>query len=266
MSVVFPFTPLHRGGAGEPLVLLHGIADSWRTWQLVLPELERSYDVLAPTLPGHAGGPPIKGAVDADLFVEFAERAMDEAGFATAHLAGNSLGGYLAMKLAERGRARSVVAFAPAGGWAAGDGSFHETLDANIRAHEAAKASVAQAGSIVATREGRRRALAAIVEHADHIPPELVAHLMVAAARCDAVYPMVEYARRHGWPLDPARIDCPVRVGWGTEDRLLPWPRAAERYRRDWLPHADWVALEGAGHAPQLDVPLVAAQLIAAFP
>jgi pimeloyl-ACP methyl ester carboxylesterase len=266
VSVVFPFTPLHRGGAGEPLVLLHGIADSWRTWQLVLPELERSFDVLAPTLPGHAGGPPIEGAVDESLFVDFVERAMDDAGFGAAHVAGNSLGGYLALKLAERGRARSVVALAPAGGWAEGDPTIDDTLDANIRAHEAAKASAAHAASIVATAEGRRRALAGIVEDAEQVPHELAAHLIVAAARCDAVYPLVDYARLHGWPLDAARIDCPVRVVWGTEDRLLPWPRAAERYRRDWLPHADWVELDGVGHAPQLEVALVAAQLIAGFP
>src|SRR3954451_10701130 len=102
LAVVFPFTPFHRGGSGEPLVLLHGIADSWRTWQLVLPELERSFDVLAPTLPGHAGGPPIEGPVDESLFVDFVAQAMDDAGFGTAHVAGNSLGGYLALKLAER--------------------------------------------------------------------------------------------------------------------------------------------------------------------
>jgi pimeloyl-ACP methyl ester carboxylesterase len=73
---------------------------------------------------------------------------------------------------------------------------------------------------------------------------------------------MVANARREGWSLDAARIDCPVRVVWGTEDRLLPWPSAAVRYRRDWLPHADWVVLDGVGHAPQLDVPLETAQLI----
>ncbi len=55
------FTALHRGGGGEPMVLLHGFTDTWRTWELVLPTLEQHADVLAPTLLGHAGGPPIPG-------------------------------------------------------------------------------------------------------------------------------------------------------------------------------------------------------------
>ena len=61
------------------------------------------------------------------------------------------------------------------------------------------------------------------------------------------------------------RITCPVRIVWGTDDRLLPWPSAAARYRDDWLPHADWVELDGVGHCPQLDVPLETAQLILGF-
>ena len=87
------FTPAHRGGSGEPLVCLHGFTDTWRTWELVLPALERRHDVLAPTLMGHAGGPPLAtGALDGAL-LDAVERAMDVAGFETAHIAGNLLGG-----------------------------------------------------------------------------------------------------------------------------------------------------------------------------
>jgi pimeloyl-ACP methyl ester carboxylesterase len=50
-----------------------------------------------------------------------------------------------------------------------------------------------------------------------------------------------------------------------TDDKLLPWPSAAARFRNDWLPHADWVILDGVGHCIQLDVPLEAAQLIIGF-
>jgi pimeloyl-ACP methyl ester carboxylesterase len=76
---------------------------------------------------------------------------------------------------------------------------------------------------------------------------------------------MIEYGLRAGWSLDAAKITCPVRVLWGTADKLLPWPSAAERFRSDWLTHAEWVELDGIGHCPQLDVPLETAELIVGF-
>jgi pimeloyl-ACP methyl ester carboxylesterase len=96
------------------------------------------------------------------------------------------------------------------------------------------------------------------------MPAELVADLIAAVAACDAE-PLIDYALRADWPLEAERIECPVRILWGTDDRLLPWPSAAARFRSGFLAHADWVELERVGHAPQLDVPLETAQLIAGF-
>jgi pimeloyl-ACP methyl ester carboxylesterase len=205
------------------IVLLHGFMDSWRTWDLVRPYLPA--DVLVPALPGHLDGPPLSDLPDA------VEAALDEAGAERAHLVGNSLGGYLALVLATRGRAQSVVAFAPAGG-----ADHTETLEKQERG--------------VPVSDVTQRT-------------ELAPQLEAAARACDAA-PLIARARRHGWPLDTSRIACPVRIVWGVEDRLLPWPEAAERYRRE-LWHADWVELDGVGHAPQLDIPLEAAQLILGF-
>jgi len=258
------FTPVHRGGSGSPLVCLHGFTDTWRTWELVLPVLERYHDVLAPTLPGHAGAPRITGRVTTGLLADAVERAMDEAGFEAAHVAGNSLGGYVALQLAERGRAASVVALAPAGGWADGDESFREVLDYFRTMQELLQSAAPHAEAILATVEGRRRATEYIATSFEHIPVELLAHLMQGAASCTAVEPMIEHALRAGWPLDVERITCPLRIVWGTGDRLLPWPSAASRFR-DGLPNADWIELEGVGHCPQLDVPLESAHLIAGF-
>jgi pimeloyl-ACP methyl ester carboxylesterase len=116
----------------------------------------------------------------------------------------------------------------------------------------------------VATTAGRRRVTAFSTARFEHIPAELLAHTIRGAAACDA-RPLLEFAARAGYDIDAERIDCPVRIVWGTEDRLLPWPSAAARFRTDWLPHADWVELEGVGHCPQLDVPLETAQLITGF-
>jgi pimeloyl-ACP methyl ester carboxylesterase len=260
------FTSSHRGGAGTPLVCLHGFTDTWRTWELVLPALERQHDVLAPTLFGHAGGPPLAGATvgDEDL-IDAVEVAMDEAGFATADIVGNSLGGYVALNLAARGRARTVVALAPAGGWAQGDESFRDTLAYFSSMQELVKAAAPYAEQILSSPEGRRRATEFTSVNFEHIPTELLVHQLVGAARCDAAAPLIEHANRYGWKLDAERVTCPVRIVWGVEDRILGWPAAAVRFREDWLPNADWVVLDGVGHCPQLDVPAATAELILGF-
>ena len=259
------FAPAHRGGAGRPLVCLHGFTDTWRTWELVLPALERRHDVLAPTLPGHAGGRPLAGDATGAALVDAVEEALDEAGFETAHVVGNSLGGYLALQLAARGRAASVVALAPAGGWAQSDESVGETLDHFREMQDALRRLAPHADAIVRTSEGRRRATAFTSCRFEHIPPDLLAHQMCGVAACNALEPLLAHARGDGWPLDAERIVCPVRIVWGTEDRLLPWPSSSARYRDDWLPHADWIVLDGVGHCPQLDVPLETAELILGF-
>jgi pimeloyl-ACP methyl ester carboxylesterase len=209
----------------------------------VLPALERRHDVLGPTLAGHAGGPRIdlSSLSDATL-ADAVERAMDDAGFGVADIAGNSLGGYVALQLAARGRASTVVALAPAGGWAPGDESYRETLAAQTELLELMKRTAPRVGG-----------------------DSLVAHQMLGVAAAPAAGELLEHALREGWSIEPERITCPVRIVWGTEDRLLRWPAAAARYREEWLPQADWVVLDGVGHAPQLDVPLVAAELILGF-
>ena len=244
---------------------LHGFTDTWRTWELVLPALERHHDVLAPTLLGHAGGPALDGPVSDARLADAVEGAMDDAGFETAHLVGNSLGGYLALRLAERGRATTVVALAPTGGWAPGDDSYRGTLAHFTTMRELLATAAPRAEEIVSSREGRRRATQHITTSFEHIPPELLAHQIRGAAGCEAVVPLVDRALREGWTLDPERIGCPVRIVWGTADKLLTWPAAAARYRDEWLPGAEWVELEGIGHCPQLDVPLETAELILGF-
>jgi pimeloyl-ACP methyl ester carboxylesterase len=200
--------------------------------------------------------------VSASALADAVERAMDDAGFASAHVAGSSLGGHLALVLASRCRARTVVALAPAGGWAQDDDSPARLLDLQAEMVAQARAVAPHAEASLRSDDGRRRATELITVRYRHIPVELLAHALLAVARCDGAPALIDNARRTGWPIHAEKITCPVRIVWGTADRLLPWPAAAERFRRDWLPHADWVELEDVGHAPQLDVPLETAELI----
>src|ERR671911_257423 len=107
----------HRGGSGEPLVLVHGIGHTWRGWRPMLPRLEQRFDVLAVDLPGfgHSAALPASIPPTPEALADAVEDEMGRAGFDTSHLAGNSLGGWISLELARRGRARTVTAISPAG-------------------------------------------------------------------------------------------------------------------------------------------------------
>ncbi len=260
------FTAMHRGGEGPPLVLLHGFTDTWRCWELVLPALEAKHEVLAPTLAGHAGGPAIADEADPEeAIVAGVEAAMDAAGFETAHIAGNSLGGWVALKLASRSRARSVTALAPAGGWPVGDPAIAATIEYFRTAQQLLEQALPHADAIVASPGGRATATQMYISTPEHMSPELIVHQMRGAAGCPAVLRLIEHAEANGWNLDAEKITCPVRLVWGDRDRVLVPPIATVRFRQEWLPQAEFVELEGAGHCPQLDHPLETAQLILDF-
>ena len=127
----------------SPLVLLHGATFSGRIWQDIVPLLSEHHDVHAPTLLGHRGGPAIqRRAARVSDMVDAAERYLDEHGLARPHLAGNSLGGWVAIELARRGRAASVCAFSPAGFW--WDSDSHEQVLGQIRRKRARRSPVRQ--------------------------------------------------------------------------------------------------------------------------
>ena len=188
---------------------------------------------------------------------------MDEAGFETAHLVGNSLGGNVALQLAARGRARSVVALAPAGGWADGDESgARPCCSTSATCCDAGAPAAPYADAIMATAEGRRRAAEYVAERWEHIPADLLAHQLVGAAGCDAAVADDRAGRARGVAAR-ARSGSTARSGWCGAP-----PTASSRGRRPppataaTAPNADWVELDGVGHCPQLDVPLETAQLI----
>ena len=109
----------NRCGSGPPMLLLHGIGHRWQMWTPLLESLSRDFDVVAIDLPGFGLSPRFPEGVEITLeaAVDLLEAYMDELGWPRAHLVGNSLGGWLALELARRGRAESVCALAPAGLW-----------------------------------------------------------------------------------------------------------------------------------------------------
>ena len=102
------------------MLLLHPFLISQLVWQKVAPQLADTgrYEVFAPTMAGHNGGPRAgTWFLSSSLLADHVERQLDELGWDTCHIVGNSLGGWVAFELERRGRARTVTGIAPAGGW-----------------------------------------------------------------------------------------------------------------------------------------------------
>src|SRR6202012_508268 len=114
--------PTHLGprdGSGEPVLLLHGFLMSQTVWEPVAPLLADTgrYEVFAPTMAGHNGG-PYAGTwlLSSSVLADHVERQLDELGWDSVHIVGNSLGGWVAFELERRGRARSITGIGAAGG------------------------------------------------------------------------------------------------------------------------------------------------------
>src|SRR5437773_1607857 len=102
----------HRAGAGEPLVLLHGLGESAAGWHPVQEALSRQYDVIALDLPGFGDSARLSADTlpNAAALADAVEHEMDQLGIADFHVAGYSLGARVSLELATRSRIRSVVA------------------------------------------------------------------------------------------------------------------------------------------------------------
>lgn len=106
---------LARTGSGEPLLLLHGMGSSRRDFATVLEPLAREFDVLDVDLPGVGRSPALEERPTVAAITDAVERTLDDEAVGQVHVLGNSLGARVALELAVRGRARSVVAIAPSG-------------------------------------------------------------------------------------------------------------------------------------------------------
>ena len=255
-------TPSHRAGTGTPLLLLHGVGATWRAWSPVFPHLESHHDVFVPTLPGHGGGPPLdsRAAPSVQALADGIEDELDSLGLQQVHIAGNSLGGWLGIELARRGRARSLVLFSPAGAWRSQ--RRIELRATEIRCSVVALGRYASRADTIATSSSLRwLLLAAQVAHPHRVPPEALAANIRAGAAAPAVVPLLRtLPLRQVQPLPVVR-DYPVRLVWADRDRVLPFKHfGAPLLER--IPGAEFIRLRGVGHVPMSDDPAAVAKLI----
>jgi pimeloyl-ACP methyl ester carboxylesterase len=244
----------------EPLVLLHALGMSPRVWGRVRPALEPNHEVLAPALLGHRGGasPSRRPATVSDL-VDDAERVLDERGIDRAHVAGNSLGGWVAIELARRGRARTVCALSPAGSWTAGTAEQAYSVRKIRRSIFAARLSRSLPMPLLLRSTWVRRiVLRDIAEHGDRLGAEETAETTNDLLACGVADDMLSMCEEIA-PLDP--LPCPITLAWSGADRLLP-VEVNGAILRQRLPRARSTVLRGVGHVPMIDDPQGVARTI----
>lgn len=269
MMVMGEISPaLYRAGSGEPVVLLHGFTATWHNWRPILGDLVARYEVIAPTVAGHAGGPPYPEHLPMtfDAATSDLEDRLDGLGVETAHFVGNSMGGALALELAKRGRARTVVALAPAGGWSEGDGEALRLAKFFARQLRMARMSSSRVATVMKRPSSRKLAMRDVMRHGELVSPADAVDLALNSLGCTVADKAIALLQRDdGLALrDLDRISCPVLLATPQFDRILPPERHAPRYRRE-IPGVESRILPDCGHVPMWDNTRLVVETITEF-
>ena len=247
----------HRSGTGPPLVLLHGLGHRWQAWAPVLSTLAEHHDVIAIDLPGFGESPVPPGGMPVGMSATVAGLAaiLDELGLSQPHVAGNSLGGAIALELAASGHAASATAFSPAGFYTPAEGRRAVTILGMMRATTFQPTLFLKAS--LRAPMVKARSFGPLVVHPDRLSHERAVGDALALRRGSGFRSVVRSARTYTYEGAP---DVPVTVAWGSKDHILQ-PHQAQR-ARERLPKARHVDLPGCGHVPMSDDPDLVARVV----
>ena len=258
-----PVQALHLG-SGDPLLLLHGILLSPHCWERTAGLLAARCEVFAPALAGHWGGPQFPdGRYSVHTLADQVEAQLDDLGWRTCHIAGNSLGGWVGFELARRGRARTLTAIAPAGGW-----RHRSPAQLGAAAKFLALYPVLEIGRRlgdfpVASRFVRWATAYLLTKQTSAVPAGEIRAQISAALHCEALLPMIAATLRGPALADLSDLTVPVRVILADSDRILPARTYGRRFVRELPAAADRIMMRRAGHVPMLETPERVANLIA---
>ncbi|MEV7005374.1 alpha/beta fold hydrolase [Streptosporangium sp. NPDC051022] len=246
-----------RHGAGAPLVLLHGLGHHWQAWLPVLDRLAAERDVIAVDFPGFGASPPLPpgSPYTAESLADAVESFCARLGVREPHVAGNSLGGYVALELASRGVVRTATALSPAGFWNRSELAYARAV---LRATRASVVALPEerARAVAEHPLGRAISMGLMTAH----PSRLPARALLAAGRAlrDA-RGFDDTLDSLAWLLPPAPPKVPITIAWGERDRLLPRRQAVRAGR--WSGQRVKL-LRGCGHLPMSDDPALVAGVL----
>jgi pimeloyl-ACP methyl ester carboxylesterase len=252
----------------EPIVLLHPFLLSQAVWRTVAEQLAETgrYEVFAPTLAGHHGGPPIDSMfLDSAILADNVERQLDELGWPTAHIVGNSLGGWVAFELERRGRARTVTAIAPAGGWTRYSPGKFEVIGKFLLGGPALLLARLLGPRVLDLPFARRLATLAISESPDGPSQSDLLAVIDDATHCPAYFQLMVKALLEPGLIHLADTRAPVQLVTCQRDRVVPERRFKRHFTKNLPRTATVTRLDGVGHIPMLEAPGLVTELIADF-
>jgi pimeloyl-ACP methyl ester carboxylesterase len=244
-------------GTGPELVLLHGIGMSHFAWSPVIPDLRSTRRVIAFDTPGFGMTPGLpKGTVPSvPHLVDDLERSMRKMGIKLpVDIAGNSLGGYMALEAARRGIARTVVAISPAGLWEIRPPRHVKYVFGALRFMATSFAGLSKA--VVRVAALREIVFAVPISIGSRMPTNDAIRVVDDLARSVTFEDTFHNTR---FPFSGPDIAVPVTVAFGDRD----WILTKGSRRRNKLPaHTRWLEVHGWGHVPMWVDPARVAQLI----
>jgi pimeloyl-ACP methyl ester carboxylesterase len=259
--------PIHLG-SGEPVLLLHPFLISQVVWQKVAPRLADTgrYEVFAPTMAGHNGGPRAgTWFLSSAVLADHVERQLDELGWDTAHIVGNSLGGWVAFELERRGRARTVTGIAPAGGWTRWAPTKFEVIAKFVSGLPFLALARLAGTRALRLPFSRQLATLPISGTPDGVSDSELEAITDDAAHCPAYFQLMGKALLLPGLLELAQTAVPAHLVICGKDRVFPAPRSL-RYYQAQLPAGTRVTeLDGLGHIPMFEAPELVTEVITGF-
>lgn len=247
-------------GSGKPLLLVHGLGSTWRTWEPILDGLSALRRVVAVDLPGFGDTPPLGGEVTIASLADAITSFIDTEGLAGVDLVGSSVGARLVMELARRHVGGSTVALDPGGFWTPRQLRFFgASIKASIRL---VRLLQPVAPTLAGTAVGRTALMSQLSARPWALPPELVLRELRTWAQAPSYDALLD-ALVHGPDQEGApRGSIPGRlvIGWGRQDRVVTPSQAAFAIAR--FPDAELHWFDSCGHFPMWDQPEETVKLV----
>lgn len=254
-----------RRGSGKPLLLIHGIGSSWRSWQLIIEDLVAAgREVIAVDLPGHGETPPLPGEVSIRTMANAVTDFLKTHDLLGVDVVGSSMGARLVLELARRGGVvGAVVSLDPGGFWRGWEiPFFYYSIAASVRLVRLLRPVMP---ALTANPIGRTVLLPQFSAHPWRLSPELVLDEMesfAASPSFDELLYNLAYKNPHQEGAPKGSIKEPLIIGWGRHDRVC-LPQQASR-ALEAFPDARLYWFSDSSHFPQWDVPKETVRLILA--